>query len=38
LHVSAGQLPDGTLFGAANPVTSLKKHLAAELLPEKAAE
>ena len=38
LHVGIGQLADGTLFGAANPVSSLKKHLAAELLPEKAAE
>jgi len=38
MQVALGKLGDGTLFGAANPVTSLKEKLAAEALPEKAAE
>lgn len=38
LHVGLGQLEDGTLFGFANPVTSLATHLKAEALPEKTAE
>jgi len=38
MQVAIGQLGDGTLFGAANPVTSLAKKLTAEALPEKAAE
>jgi len=38
MQVAIGKLEDGTLFGAANPVTSLKAKLAAEALPEKVTE